>query len=291
MKLIHQSYEIIQQEHGLEWMYKIIEQAGRVSHKSEHLIQEGSAKKFVDRLVGLGHNSCLEFGTVYLTINGNEYSNFLDGRINWFRNNPYCRVNEDKANGNIYITTNYRLFREEEMLDMLEFITEPTEFHEKRICVKFTCSRAIANQFVRHRKFSFIQESTRYCNYSLEGKFNGVTYIIPNWSTLEDGKYNSNRMIQIHRVIADISKTDDERANAVYALSLYDSESRYNTLIRNGLKPEQARDVLPLCTKTELYMCGFKSDWESFFSLRDDKQHADPMAYELAHNLRKEMGL
>ena len=37
------------------------------------------------------------------------------------------------------------------------------------------------SQFVRHRKGSFSQESTRYCNYS-KGKFGSqITYIKPSW--------------------------------------------------------------------------------------------------------------
>ena len=35
-------------------------------------------------------------------------------------------------------------------------------------------------------------------------------------------------------------------------------------------------------------MCGFSTDWEDFCRLRDDKQHAHPQAYELAHPLHEE---
>ena len=45
MKLIKSKFEIIEQQAGLEGMYKAIELAGRVSHKSEDRITEDSAKK------------------------------------------------------------------------------------------------------------------------------------------------------------------------------------------------------------------------------------------------------
>ena len=35
-------------------------------------------------------------------------------------------------------------------------------------------------------------------------------------------------------------------------------------------------------------MCGYAEDWKHFFELRDDKQHAHPQAYELAHPLHEE---
>ena len=44
------------------------------------------------------------------------------------------------------------------------------------------------------------------------------------------------------------------------------AEANYLTLLKNGLKPEQARDVLPLALKTELVMTGFISDCIRYFN-------------------------
>ena len=46
------------------------------------------------------------------------------------------------------------------------------------------------------------------------------------------------------------------------------AENDYFTLLRKGLKPQEARDVLPLALKTELVMTGFEHDWQHFFALR-----------------------
>ena len=70
--------------------------------------------------------------------------------------------------------------------------------------------------------------------------------------------------------------------------SLSDSEEIYFKLLEQGWKPQQARAILPNALKTELYMCGFAEDWKHFCRLRDDKQHAHPQAYELAHPLHEE---
>ena len=73
MKLIKQSFEILDQQYNLEGIYKQVEKAGRVCYKSENKITENSAKEFVDRIIKLGHGSVLEHGTVYLQIPIKEY--------------------------------------------------------------------------------------------------------------------------------------------------------------------------------------------------------------------------
>lgn len=264
MKLIKSSYSIIEPTgYTIDDIYKSIEVAGKVSHKSEHTIKEGSAKEFVDRMIKLGHGATLEFGTVYLKVpKDGLLRNFIDGTPSHF-NYGWCSINPimDKDN-NIYITTNYRHIIEHKLEDHLKYLCEPTEHHEKRICVKFICDRAIANEFVRHRTFSFLQESTRYCNYSKDKFNNELTFIKPCW--FDD-------LIRYH-----------------WLTNLQEAEDTYMDLIHYGWKPEQIRGILPLSLKTELYMCGFVEDWKHFFELRDDRQHAHPQAYELAHPLHEE---
>ena len=64
------------------------------------------------------------------------------------------------------------------------------------LSVRFICSRGVSHEIVRHRLFSFAQESTRYCNYS-KGKFGGeCTCIVPpdrEWGVyVEDYKAAGN---------------------------------------------------------------------------------------------------
>lgn len=73
MKLIKPSFEVIEQQSGLEGIYKQIELAGRTCYKSSDKITEDSAKPFVDRMVKSGHGAMLEHGTVYLKIPMEEY--------------------------------------------------------------------------------------------------------------------------------------------------------------------------------------------------------------------------
>ena len=135
-------------------------------------------------------------------------------------------------------------------------------------------------EFVRHRKFSFLQESTRYCRYS-SNKFNGeLTFIKPCWTNIPEGNYGD---------IFNPKEPDITLAPNEYAFIdiLRESEKYYIGLTNNGWKAEQARNVLPLSLKTELYMCGFAEDWKKFFELRC-ATNAHSQARELAIPLKEE---
>ena len=73
MKLIKPHFEIIEQQPGIDGIYKMIELAGRTCYRSEDKITEDSAKGFVDRMIKSGHGAMLEHGTVYLRIPIDEY--------------------------------------------------------------------------------------------------------------------------------------------------------------------------------------------------------------------------
>lgn len=254
MKLINQSYEICK-THGytLQDVYKDIERAARVSYKSEDKITENSAEKMVQRLINMKHYSPLEFGTIYL-----KTSDYYI--INKYIFNPYSKVEMSAGVG--YITTNYRVIIEKNRIDDLQYMCEPTEHHQKRTTVKFITNRAVTHELVRHRSMSFMQESQRYVAYD-KGKFGSeITFIKQAWE-----------------------QSEDEKTLMEHTLSQI--EDTYMKLRKLGLKPQQARAILPNVTKTELYMCGFDKDWEHFFDLRD-KTNVDPQMYDLAHPLHEE---
>ena len=161
MRLIKPSFEIKDQESGLSGIYKQIEWAGRHCYKSLDKITEDSAKYFVDRMIKSGHGAMLEHGTVYL-----KFYHDAEDLADIYRYNPYSKVRHH--GDSFYVTTNMRVIIEEHREHDLRFICEPTEYHEKRITVKFVTDQGILREFTRHRVFSFAVESTRYCNYSKE---------------------------------------------------------------------------------------------------------------------------
>ena len=288
MKLIKQSFEILDQQCGLEGIYKQIEISGRTCYKSEDKITEDSAKEFVDRMIKSGHGAMLEHGTVYLAI---PITTYAPEAVNTYLHNPYSRVNEcgeliftDKYDDKVAawcVTTNLRVLVENDCLEDLEFLCEPTEYHEKRITVKFTTDQGILREFTRHRVFSFAVESTRYCNYTKDKFSNEITFIQPNWISDEDIKdYHINYNYFIDQ--------DNNHITAVnrFMSALKNAEYFYMELIKLGWKPQQARNILPLATKCDMIMTGFVSDWKHFFELRDATS-AHPQAQELAHSLHE----
>lgn len=295
MRLIKPSFEIIEQEPGLEGIYKAIELAGRNCYKSESNIKEGSAKEFVDRMVKSKHLAMCEHGTVYLkdTYDVSTIGSWRRSIGGKYSSNKYSVVNTDRMCDfqGIYITTNFRVLVENNWLDDLQYLCDPTKFHEKRITVKFICDRGVSHEFVRHRVFSFAQESTRYCNYSKDKFGSELTFIIPYWTNIPEGQSYWHDGIG-YRVGADIQNKDfgyiEKSPNYFNFLSsLEESEKCYLRLLNEGWVPQQARSILPNSLKTELVMTGTVEQWKGFFKLRDSKA-AHPQAYELAHPLHEE---
>ena len=266
MKLIENKIEKLEQKHDLLGIYEQIEIAGRTAYKSLDKIEydengrSKTAKAFVDKMIELGHGSPLEHGAVYLKFPS-------DGKVNmiyWLSSYTIVKKDPNISDSPVYVTTNYRVLVEEDLLEDLEFLCEPTEFHEKRTTFRLTCARVQADSFVRHRVFSFLMESTRYCNYS-NGKFNSEIEVV-----------KPTRIDTFKGVLNEFIKSWEK------------SESAYIQLVNHGVKPEDARDVLPLQLKTELIMTGTESQWEQFFKLRIS-DHAHPDAKYIAEQIKEQL--
>ena len=295
MKLIKPSFSILPQSEGLEGIYKQIELAGRTCYKSEDKITETSAKEFAERMIKLGHGAMLEHGTVYLAI---PMTTYAPDAVNTYRDNAYSKVNDcnefiftDKYGDKVAawcVTTNLRVLVENDCLEDLEFLCEPTEYHERRYTVKFICDRGVSHEFVRHRVFSFAQESTRYCNYSKDKFGNEITYILPCWmDDSQVGHHDAGDIINQAYNFLPIECNPGEYEEILFMDVMAKAEFNYNELIKKGWKAQEARAVLPNSLKTELVMTGFVSDWKHFFELRCAGA-AHPQARELAIPLREE---
>lgn len=312
MKLINSSVIVKEQESGIDGVYKQIEWAGRHCYKSLDKITENSAKEFVDRMIKLGHGAMLEHGTIYLNVPEQTYTETLEdefgkfnnpnnGLVDRYRKNKYSKVNSVAADEELrkkypkvrpfklthhYITTNLRVIVENGWEEDLEWQCEPTEHHEKRITAKFTCDRGVSHEFVRHRVFSFAQESQRYCNYNKDKFGNELTFIKPTWLDIPTGDYTywDGDWCDIDNMKIQLPSDNGIADNFLWCLN--NAGMQYRLLINKGLKPQEARGVLPNATKTELVMTGFESDWEHFFSLRCSSK-AHPDAKKLADELYK----
>jgi thymidylate synthase (FAD) len=127
------------------------------------------------------------------------------------------------------------------------------------LTVKFTTSRSISHELVRHRICSFAQKSTRYCDEKGE-----IEFIEPCW-------LENSTLIPRHW----------------FPKGLFNVEKIYQTLRRHNWKPEQAREVLPNALATEIVVKASLQEWKHIFSLRCDKA-AHPMMQDLMNPLQKE---
>lgn len=259
MKIISPSFRFIDQGDGFNGILKQIEKAGRVAYKSENMITDTSAEVFVGKLIKLGHMSPLEFGTVYLRISAQNN----DKIITKYSANPYSWVMDSHNGSDVIIITNYRVIKENQWDADLEYLIDPIhDLKNDRICVKLICDRGIMSELTRHRKFSFLIESTRFNNYSLHKYGSECTFIRPIWLN----NINEN----------------------IWKQAMESCEKNYFQLLAGGCTPQEARSVLPNSLKTEIYMCGFINDWMRFFDLRCDSR-AHPQMRELTIPLRDAM--
>lgn len=151
------------------------------------------------------------------------------------------------------------------------------------LSVRFICSRGVSHEIVRHRLFSFAQESTRYCNYS-KGKFGGeCTFIVPpdqeEWC-VNDEEYHDE---QYGGIIIGSTK-------GLWYDALHIAEIDYMELLKQGWTPQEARDVLPNALKTEIVVTGNYREWRHFFKLRCDEK-AHPHIRLLAKGLLEDIKL
>ena len=108
--------------------------------------------------------------------------------------------------------------------------------------VRFITNRGVTHELVRHRLASYSQESTRYVRYHDQ-----ITFIKPVW--WDDPEY-------------------PEANKRHWTQAMEQAEQNYLTALKNGDKPEQAREMLPHSIKVEIVMTTNLREWRHIFNLR-----------------------
>lgn len=276
MELINPSVEMIKEKD----IYKRIELAGRTCYKSEEKIKEDSAKKFVRAMIKSDHTAMLEHASLVFQVDSyfvwetikrsnRRYLNLTECYVPTGYNNQERRllvsgnirainesenpcllkamVNEgygDAVYGDLTVETDNEYDVEVRVVNLIDLENIHREEILNHYYPSFRCitDRAVTHEMVRHRPASFAQESQRYVNYEKKG---GVEFIKPYW-------YDS--------------ASANEKIS--FKSSLQNSEGIYKELIEAGLKPQEARGVLPNATKTEIVMTAPMYEWQHFLNLR-----------------------
>lgn len=141
------------------------------------------------------------------------------------------------------------------------------------IIVRLVTNRGVSHELVRHRLCSFAQESTRYVRY--DGK---MEFIKPVWC--------SDELIGIN--LKGLRTKNISNQELKWLDACYNAECCYLSLLEDGWRPEQAREVLPNSLKTEIVVKANVREFRHILDLRCNKK-AHPQIRALILPLLKEV--
>ena len=263
-----------------------IAQVGRICYKAQgkqpdESMSEEEAKAFIEkrdeeRCKGFwesGHRSMFRHGTMYFFMpNEKGFPNYI-----WAYFNASHYIDYATKDHKVWVSTNMQfLLENKNLFDALKpYAVSEEDYIEK--AEKYYCDDALLNlrmtmvvttQISTSRELnrispnSIAEQSTRYCN--LEKKC-GVQIARPHWY---DGGTRWQRM--------------------VYGLVCRVCEWGYNRLLQSGMKPQDARGILPLDTYTVVAYTYSIAEWKNIIDLRyhgkTGKPH--PNAHMIASTVR-----
>lgn len=251
-----QDPEIWEQKPGFVGLCEHIARCAAVCYDSVPK-EGGAAVDFVVSLHKRGHGRPLEFGTIV----------FFDS--DYGINNPWMRQNRARRQRDFDGITRYAV--ETNLRFVLEYGNDWSVIKkwadgnslsesQSRVTIHYPAlPRGIADELRTHVTLSSLMRSTRYVD---AGKGGEVEFVKPYWF-----------------------KDDDTAENETFKCSLIEAELNYKALLNLGRKRQEAREVLPLCVKTELVQCGFRDAWQNLVKQRDSEA-AHPDARWLAQRIK-----
>lgn len=312
IKVINQNVEVWNQEgYTLDDIWKHIARCARVCYQSVPKNNGETDYGFVVRTLLKGadvvnqpydlekistcHLSVLEHGTVHLRYP--LYVPRASARFEYrFKYNKYSNFYIDEKDY-AYVTTNMRVLVENGWIDELEFIDEihNSEYNLiNRYTLNFTTDIGTSRELNRHRCHSISEESTRYCRYTAD-KFGGnITVAKLPWidykndeseeTNYENGFYSDKELYNEDSNILNEHVTDGWSAIDWFLYGLQIANLVYSKCIQLGWTAQQAREILPLNTKTQVVHTVFVDDWQHFIDLRSNGISGvpHPMIKELA---------
>lgn len=130
-------------------------------------------------------------------------------------------------------------------------------FEQAHMTLEITTTRAISAQILRHRSFTFQEFSQRYAKVDL-GNLE-----VPELR-LQDEKNRQNSI-----EVQDMDKYLELQELSGEIDALFDHvEEVYNKLLAAGVAKECARNILPMCSPTTIYMTGNIRSWINYINLR-----------------------
>ena len=327
IKVVNPSVEIWNQEgYTLDDIFKHIARCARVCYQSTPKDKNEDAYEFLKKTIFKGndffgydkidpnnplniifapnaygdidltslHLSCCEHATVHL-----KFPTFIpsavDRCVNVYSHNKYSRINNH--NGYNYVTTNLRVIIENYAVDTLEFIdnTPNCPYYDERTTINFITDIGASRELNRHRVNSVSEESTRYCAYDKCKFGNGITVAKLPWipDVDADGQCYSTGFYGDDEIFDDNyiqgHYCDGWTAIDWFLYGLQICDLVYRKTRELGWTAQQAREILPLNTKTQVVHTAFVDDWKHWIKLRSNEASGKvhPCMKELADKLVK----
>lgn len=286
MKIIDQSHQIL--EDNTDLIQQIAHRA-RICYQSWDKETPETNERLFHNCIKTGHMSVLEMGRITMKVDPDEffYEDIFDedNELNYLKfifSNYLKFITVDPIDG--YISASVRTLIEiwdglsrrvqrelvSQFPDIFKYNGKPRPSATSIFCeypedgpdymkhkyqaVQIVTNRAMTHEIVRHRPCSFLQESQRYVRYDTP---DGIEFIRPIWFNPEG---------------CDLRLNDE--ASDIWLNSVKFAEQRYNLLIKLK-QPQQAREVLPNSTKTEIIIFANLAEWRHIFFMRTSSK-ADP---------------
>lgn len=206
------------------------------------------------RLIDSNHKSMFRHQSVYYII---PYKGWRLANLQRYEECPYLEFKYDC--NYIYVSTNKQFVMEhnafgesyrEFEVDGLQFENTPLGFELMRYTFRVVTQISTSRELNRVSPNNIAEQSTRYVNLSKKGG----AICQPHWMTEED--YNN------------WGKDTAYISCWKYAESCQSSFNNYNELIEDGMKPQDARGVLPLDTATVCVYTYSIGEWRHIIDLR-----------------------
>lgn len=300
---------VIHTAHNLKGGLQLAEFAGRLCYKSESNACPGTYQKFLFMLMNKGHTSILEHCPIYIC----GYKNDLGTVANAIIKSPFSRFTTrtdtvTSTNPFCYIYSNLRVVYDFDSDFAKQLVMTSTmegddiwkdqgvawfvpKFNSPyaRMSAYITTLRSIVDELVRERIQSDAVESTRWCDYSNDNKFEGITFCLPHWinysifdscmkrflADVKEANINKDKIDKLYDY-EDIAFCLYQNTEAIEAKRCYHyiRASILDEILYNEAKDElklpaqDAREYLFLGVKSEMYYTGYNEDWDNIIEKR-----------------------
>ena len=320
IKVVNPSVELWKQDgYTLDAIFKHIARCARICYQSTPKNNGESDYDFLKRTILRGkdikdittedipklHLSVFEHGTVYLAIPfkclKKEENIPLIDVINSSYSRYFITGHNDFENY-YHVVTNMRVIIENKAFmafNYMDDISDSFNYNFKRVTLSMTTDIGASRELNRHRANSVSEESTRYCAYDKDKFGNGITVAKLPWipevdpndegHDYNEGFFNDNEVFD-NNVIEE-QYTDNWNAVDWFFYGLQICDLVYRKTRELGWTAQQAREILPLNTKTQVVHTAFVDDWEHWIALRSNEisGKVHPMMSELAKQLVKQV--